>query len=107
MIYLRDDIPFGYDICNADDIRYADVGVATPQIKIMGFSPFYNLCPLGHTFMPRRGGVYHTAGIHAAGISFPTAVGNIIRPNGALNGGRGHLEHFGSQVWAMRKTHNS
>ncbi len=63
MIYLRYDIPFGYDICYADDIRYAYVGVATPQIKIMGFSPFYNPCPLGHTFMPRHGGVYHTAGI--------------------------------------------
>ena len=26
--YRTDDIPYGYDICVADDIRYAYVGVA-------------------------------------------------------------------------------
>ena len=36
MIYRWYDIPYGYDICVADDIRSAYGGVATPQIKIMG-----------------------------------------------------------------------
>ena len=39
MIYRWYDIPYGYDICVADDIRSAYGGVATPQIKIMGFRP--------------------------------------------------------------------
>ena len=34
-----DDIPFGYDIRFADDIRYAYVGVATPRIENHGLPP--------------------------------------------------------------------
>ncbi len=41
MIYLRYDIPFGYDICYADDIRYAyqrvkKVAIVKMQVLAIG-----------------------------------------------------------------------
>ena len=64
MIYRWYDIPYGYDICVADDIRSAYGGVATPQIQIMGFRPYSNPWH-NHTFIlplvrsnPQLGGTF-------------------------------------------------